>query len=139
MVHSPSGEQAGHVNIFLSLCLATLLCLPSQAAQYRPKREAGFYTTRFGRSDPMMRFRETQTSFYPETVPMEYAPHHKVDGFKIVTPQITDGDGVGRDDLPPSLICDFSPRKKSYTCHPNTQPSPWSISENKMNLSYKYS
>ena len=37
------------------------------------EREAGFYTTRFGRSDPMMRFRETHTSFVPESFPLEYS------------------------------------------------------------------
>lgn len=32
------------------------------------ERDAGFYTTRFGRSDPMMRLREVQTRFVPEQV-----------------------------------------------------------------------
>ena len=39
------------------------------------REAAGFYTTRFGRSDPMMRFKETHTSFFPETIPLEFAPH----------------------------------------------------------------
>ena len=34
------------------------------------EREAGFYTTRYGRSDPMMRIHEAQTRYYPEPIPL---------------------------------------------------------------------
>ena len=36
---------------------------------FHQEREAGFYTTRYGRSDPMMRFKETQTRYFPDPVP----------------------------------------------------------------------
>ena len=38
--------------------------------QISSEREAGFYTTRYGkRGDPMMRFKETQTRYFPEPMP----------------------------------------------------------------------
>ena len=43
------------------------------------EREAGFYTTRFGRSDPMMRFHEVQTRFVPEPQIIGALHHPKVD------------------------------------------------------------
>ena len=38
------------------------------------ERDAGFYTTRYGRSDPMMRFKEAQTRFFPEPLPADPQP-----------------------------------------------------------------
>merc|ERR1711874_883782 len=68
-------RETGHVNLIITIsCL--LLTTTLTRAQFRPKREAGFYTTRFGRSDPMMRFREIHTSFVPaDSFPLEYSPH----------------------------------------------------------------
>merc|ERR1711874_156201 len=65
-------RQSGHVKFTITLACLLLLTTSSPArTQYRPKREAGFYTTRFGRSDPLMRFREARTSFVPESFPLE--------------------------------------------------------------------
>merc|ERR1711874_211423 len=130
-------RETGHVNLIITIsCL--LLTTTLTRAQFRPKREAGFYTTRFGRSDPMMRFREIHTSFVPvDSFPLEYSPH------KPLAHQMTvAGDVVGSGDIRPSLLCQFSPRKQSYNCHPRAQPSqfsPWKKNDNDLELSYKYS
>eukprot|EP00090_Calanus_glacialis_P008471 TRINITY_DN16824_c0_g1_i1.p2 TRINITY_DN16824_c0_g1~~TRINITY_DN16824_c0_g1_i1.p2 ORF type:complete len:118 (-),score=36.83 TRINITY_DN16824_c0_g1_i1:136-489(-) len=70
----------------------------------RIKREAGFYTTRFGRSDPMMRLHEVQTRFVPEQ------GQHLSD--------------VGIDQSINSeneVRCIFSVRRRVFVCHPEVE------------------
>merc|ERR1712110_191394 len=125
--------QPGHVNLLIS-CLLLLLAITPTRAQYRQKREAGFYTTRFGRSDPMMRLRESHTSFVPESFPLDFSSDKPLSHQMKVA-----GDVVESGDLPPALLCQFSPRRQFYSCHPHAQPSPWKKNENDLELSYKYS
>merc|ERR1712241_1559228 len=104
MIQRQRERETGHVNLIITIfCL--LLGNTLTRAQFRPKREAGFYTTRFGRSDPMMRFRETHTSYFPEAGPLDY-PNHR----KPVSSPLAVGTVGGAANLqsPPSLLCDFS-------------------------------
>merc|ERR1711963_551633 len=127
-------EHGQSTNVKTIAFVLLTLSLHSEAANIRPKREAaGFYTTRFGRSDPMMRFRETHTSYFPEAGPLDY-PNHR----KPVSSPLAVGTVGGTANLQslPSLLCDFSLRKQAYTCRPTDQLSPWKKSEN---LSSNYS
>merc|ERR1719219_139502 len=123
----------GHVNLTIFFLLLLNTSISPARTQYRPKRDAGFYTTRFGRSDPMMRMREARTRFVPE-FPMEFSSNKQ-----LAHQMNAAGEVVESGDLTPALLCQYSLRKQFYTCHPRDQPSPWKKNDNDLELFYKYS
>merc|ERR1711879_221056 len=98
----------------------------------RLKREAGFYTTRYGRSDPMMRFKETQTRYFPDPVPaVPESNKQSQRNIYIVGSDLVENDN----DSPPPVACEFSVKKRAYICKPLSS-SPWKKIDNTMALSY---
>merc|ERR1711915_372589 len=111
------GSRAMQRNLFNSYRLSHvtitfffLVSLSSSAslANKRLKREAGFYTTRFGRSDPMMRFEELKTRFAPEVGE--------------ASKSLTLEDIKGRPHEPKQ--CVFSVRRGTFVCR-NGESDPW--------------
>merc|ERR1740137_299118 len=91
-----------------TLIILTMAWATGQGA--RLKRDAGFYTTRFGRSDPMMRFQEVQTRFVPEPGTGQGHSQHW-------NPQFSDMDNEAtKSSVFPPLACIFSVRRKAYVC-----------------------
>merc|ERR1711976_198449 len=100
------GVMTRNVWVYLSIIFAFYFSCNTGFSMPRAKREAGFYTTRYGRSDPMMRFKETQTRFFPEPLPP--GPELK----------------MTQTEPMPKIACEFSIRKKSYICMPISE-APW--------------
>merc|ERR1712025_830237 len=104
----------------------SLLLLTFDASLNRKKREAGFYTTRYGRSDPMlspvMRMRDSQTRFFPEPVALDQESKHNKP-LKYIT-LFNQSPEQGEEEIQPKVFCEFSVRKKVYFCKPSSE-SPW--------------
>merc|ERR1719431_238507 len=108
--------------IILTMALAT-----GQGA--RIKREAGFYTTRYGRSDPMLRFAGVHTKFVPQS---RQGNPHQADwrvGGDIGVDGVDGDDGVDDGYLEdhkqaPLLLCAYSPRGGQYQCYA-VSPGAW--------------
>merc|ERR1711915_1042934 len=125
------GSHAMQRNLFNSSRLSHvtitfffLVSLSSSAslANKRLKREAGFYTTRFGRSDPMMRFEELKTRFAPEVG--EASKRLSYTGVPMDTASqiLTLEDIKGRPHEPRQ--CVFSVRRGTFVCR-NGESDPW--------------
>merc|ERR1712179_205347 len=100
--------------IILTMALAT-----GQGA--RIKREAGFYTTRYGRSDPMLKFPGVHTNFLTQ------GNLHQADwraGGDIGLDGVDDGYLVDHKQVAPLLLCAYSPRGGQYQCYAVT-PGEW--------------
>merc|ERR1719383_1036112 len=86
------------------------------------KREAGFYTTRFGRSDPMMaraNLEELRTRFLPETEDvMESQTEMEVWPGVEVAPDWEETHGTIQD----TLTCVWSVRNKNFLCREASAP-----------------
>merc|ERR1712241_338871 len=117
------GVMTRSVWVYLSIILAFYFSCNIGFSMPRSKREAGFYTTRYGRSDPMMRIHEAQTRYYPEPLPL--GPKHL--------------NSISVENEAPSetVTCGFSMRKKAIICKPRADaPSPWKKVDEALLLSY---
>merc|ERR1712154_184661 len=120
----------GAVMTNISTTLRTLSCLivillfvmTVGCNHQRLKREAGFYTTRFGRSDPMMRFEELKTRFAPEVGETSKRLSHGGDLMGTSPPMLTLEDIKGRRHEPKR--CVFSVRRGTFVCL-NGESDPW--------------
>jgi len=102
---------------FFTTSLAVLslaLLFPSFAAGAK-KREAGFYTTRFGRSDPSME-RARAAELEARWAPSMMGRHAQVPAWEVQEMQEEE------EEEGEPIACVWSTRAKSYLCR---EPAPW--------------
>merc|ERR1711915_79560 len=116
-----NSSRLSHVTITFFFFFVSLSSSASLANK-RLKREAGFYTTRFGRSDPMMRFEELKTRYAPEVGETSKRFSHTGVPMDASSQMLTLEDIKGRRHEPKR--CVFSIRRGTFVCLQG-ESDPW--------------
>merc|ERR1711973_81992 len=91
-------------------------------------QESGFYTTRFGRSDPSLRMHELTTRYSPETRVLRSSEWQSRSQPRLW--EVVDED-IKYSGMAP-LICLFSSARNAYRC---SKAEPWSVNQPAVDIS----
>jgi len=119
---------------------ALVVCLFSVCrSSHRNHDEAGFYTTRFGRSDPAMRKFEIRTSYLPPRAPVPLDMPFKSaewqnSGIPLIWESVKEEekalDKTDQDDMIP-VLCMFSSSRNMLLC---SRDEPWSLKSGRIDV-----